>query len=137
MLLSTSVTQNQIDLYDALAGIHSPVMKPNELIGVRVVESEGPLKGQLELKFEHDLPNGTCTFTHTCKEHTQTPPQARGLVWTSTTRTHTIQSYTNTHSHDTVIHEHALMRTHTIRSYMHTLAHRNDDTVSGRAGIHY
>ena len=76
----TSVTQNQNDLYDALAGTHSPVMKPNELVGVRVVESEGPLKGQLELKFEHDLPNGTTAFTHTCKGLTQTPPQARGLV---------------------------------------------------------
>ena len=65
-LLSISVAKNQIDLYDALAGALSPKMKPNELIGVRVVESEGPLKGQLELKFEHDLPDGTNTFTHTC-----------------------------------------------------------------------
>ena len=66
VLLSISVAKNQIDLYVALAGALSPKVKPNELIGVRVVESEGPLKGQLELKFEHDLPYGTNTFTHTC-----------------------------------------------------------------------
>ena len=65
-LLSVSVAKNQIDLYDALAGARSPKTKPNELIGVRVVESEGLLKGQLELKFEYDLPDGTNTFTHTC-----------------------------------------------------------------------
>ena len=120
MLLSTSVTQNQIDLYDALAGTHSPVIKPNELVGVRVVESEGPLKGQLELKFEHDLPNGTIAFTHTCRERTQTPPRAHGLM---DERGH---MKPNTYSHAC-----------TIRPYMHTLAHRNYDTVSGRAGIHY
>ena len=66
VFLSISVGKNQIDLYDALAGTRSPVIKPNELVGVRVVESEGPLKGQLELKFEHDLPYGTSTFTHIC-----------------------------------------------------------------------
>ena len=85
MLLSTSVTQNQIDLYDALAGTHSPVMKPNELVGVRVVESEGPLKGQLELKFEHDLPNGTITFTYTQKvQNTRKHHHTHTGLWTST-----------------------------------------------------
>ena len=112
------MAQNQIDLYEALAGTHSPVMKPNELVGVRVVESEGPLKGQLELKFEHDLPNGTCNFTHTCIEHTQTPPQAHGLVdehghMESNTHSHARTQYGHTrtrphaHAHDTVIHAHA------------------------------
>ena len=100
VLLFSSVTQNQIDLYDALAGTHSPVMKPNELVGVRVVESEGPLKGQLELKFEHDLPNGTCTLTHRCKEHTQTTPN-------TPTSTRTCMDEHDTHAHDTVIHAHA------------------------------
>ena len=116
MLLSTSVTQNQIDLYDALAGTHSPVMKPNELVGVRVVESEGPLKGQLELKFEHDLPNGTCNFTHTCIEHTQTPPQAHGLVdehGHMESNTHTIRSYTNTPSCARTRYGHTCTRSHT------------------------
>ena len=72
VLLPISVAKNQIDLYDALAGALSPKMKPNELIGVRVVDSEGPLKGQLELKFKHNLPDGTNTFTHTsmrCHTH--------------------------------------------------------------------
>ena len=70
--MSLSVAKNQIDLYDALAGALPPKIKPNELIGVRVVGSEGPLKGQLELKFEHNLPDGTNTFTHTsmrCHTH--------------------------------------------------------------------
>ena len=70
--MSISVAKNQIDLYDALAGALSPKMKPNELIGVRVVDSEGPLQGQLELKFKHNLPGGTNTFTHTsmrCHTH--------------------------------------------------------------------
>ena len=120
MLLSTSVAKNQIDLYDALAGTHSPVMKPNELVGVRVVESEGPLKGQLELKFEHDLPNGTCTFTHTYKEHTQRTPN-------TPTSTRTCMDE----------HEHMEPNTHMIQPCMHTYAHRNDDTVSGRAEIRY
>ena len=113
------MTQNQIDLYDALAGTHSPVMKPNELVGVRVVESEGPLKGQLELKFEHDLPNGTCTFTHTYKEHTQTTPN-------TPTSTRTCMDEHDTHAHNTVIHQHALTRYGHTRTRTHARAH---DTV--------
>ena len=33
--------------------------------------------------------------------------------------------------------EYALTLAHTTRSYMHTLAHRNVNTVSGRAGSRY
>ena len=116
----TSVTQNQIDLYDALAGTHSPVMKPNELVGVRVVESEGPLKGQLELKFEHDLPNGTIAFTHTCIQHPHKHADlygrarhARTQYSHTRTRTHTIRSYTNTHSCARTRYGHTCTRSHT------------------------
>ena len=117
--MSISVAKNQIDLYDALAGALSPKMKPNELIGVRVVDSEGPLKGQLELKFEHDLPDGTNTFIDALP-HAQGSPHVPGPM-----SDHGNMKTTLSHAHT---------------QYGHTctaLAHRNVNTVSGRARSRY
>ena len=108
--LSYSVAQNQIRLYDALAGPDSPMVKVNELVGVRVVESEGPLKGQLEFYFKHDLPDGTNILPYI---HSRTQTLARP------------------HEHD-----HAFAHANTMWSYMHARAHRNPSTFSRRAGIH-
>ena len=61
--LRLAVGQNQNNLYTALDEGGAPLVTPNELVRVRVVEEEGPLKNQLELCFLYDCPQGAGTKT--------------------------------------------------------------------------